>query len=63
MVSRIYNRYFTGIVIYANRTYLNQPEGIKNNGVCIKILQAEKLGLDDWHCIDLILFCIGFLNI
>lgn len=24
---------FTGIIIYANRTYLNQPEGIKNNGV------------------------------
>jgi len=24
---------FTGIVVYANRTYLNQPEGIKNNGV------------------------------
>ena len=24
---------FSGIVIYANRTYLNQPEGIKNNGV------------------------------
>ncbi|WP_026976295.1 4Fe-4S binding protein [Flavobacterium tegetincola] len=22
-----------GIVVYANRTYLNQPEGIKNNGV------------------------------
>jgi hypothetical protein len=24
---------FVGIVVYANRTYLNQPEGIKNNGV------------------------------
>jgi hypothetical protein len=24
---------FTGIIVYANRTYLNQPEGIKNNGV------------------------------
>ena len=23
----------TGIIIYANRTYLNQPEGIKNHGV------------------------------
>ena len=23
----------TGIILYANRTYLNQPEGIKNNGV------------------------------
>ncbi len=24
---------FTGIVLYANRKYLNEPEGIKNNGV------------------------------
>jgi hypothetical protein len=24
---------FTGIVVYANRTYLNKPAGIKNNGV------------------------------
>ena len=29
---------FTGIIVYANRTYLNQPEGIKNNGIWHKDL-------------------------
>jgi hypothetical protein len=33
----------TGIIIYANRTYLNQPEGIKNS-VGIKALLVKGVG-------------------
>ncbi len=32
---------FTGIIIYANRTYLDQPEGIKNNGVWHQSLTSK----------------------
>jgi hypothetical protein len=61
MVSRINCCYFTGIIVYANRTYLNQPEGIKIMAFGIKTLLAKEAGLDDWYCIDsFILFCIGF---
>jgi hypothetical protein len=36
---------FTGIVVYANRTYLNKPAGIKNNGVCTGTSLIEEIGL------------------
>jgi hypothetical protein len=36
--------YFTGIIVYANRTYLNQPEGIKNNGVWHKDFTSKEAG-------------------
>lgn len=32
---------FAGIILYANRTYLNQPEGIKNNGIWHKSLTSK----------------------
>jgi hypothetical protein len=51
MVSRINCCYFTGIIVYANRTYLNQPEGIKNNGVWHKDFTSK--GSWAWYCIDL----------
>jgi hypothetical protein len=65
MVSRINCCYFTGIIVYANRTYLNQPEGIKNNGVWHKDFTSK--GSWAWMTgivlTSFILFCIGFQNI
>jgi hypothetical protein len=34
----------TGIIIYANRTYLNQPEGIKTTVFGIKALLVKGVG-------------------
>jgi H+/Cl- antiporter ClcA len=44
LASRIYRLHFTGVVVYANRTYLNQPEGIKTTVCGIRVLLI-KLGL------------------
>ncbi|MBF2708072.1 4Fe-4S binding protein [Flavobacterium soyangense] len=37
---------FTGIIIYANKTYLSKPEGIQNNGVWFKSLSSK--GMLGW---------------
>jgi hypothetical protein len=38
---------FTGIVVYANRTYLNKPAGIKTTVCGTGTSLIEEIGLDD----------------
>jgi hypothetical protein len=57
LASRIYRLHFHGNVVYANGTYLNQPEGIKTTVCGIRIFTNRDLGLDDGYYTDFLLYC------